>query len=302
MPLIFAAPLQGYTDAPFRKAHADVFGGIDCYFTPFVRAEHGLPRQHDMRDVASALNAGLHVVPQIICRDAAELVMLHDAVVGAGYREIDINMGCPFVPQVRRGRGAGLPGNRDALREIARVMAADTVVSYSVKMRLGVERPDEWRDAVAVLDDVPLRHLCVHPRTARQQYGGELYLDQYQAIKSASRHHIVFNGEIRTPADIAALTEEYAVMIGRGLLARPSLACELQGAPPMPDDRLRAGIIEMHRRICEHYRQTLCGDAQILSRLKPFWDYADENLWGRKMLKSIRKATSIVNYLDIINS
>ncbi|MDO4320456.1 MAG: tRNA-dihydrouridine synthase family protein [Bacteroidales bacterium] len=302
MPLIFAAPLQGYTDAPYRRAHAETFGGIDEYYTPFVRIEHGQIRPHDIRDIISPLNSGLRVVPQIICRDAGELALLRDAVAAAGFHHIDVNMGCPFVPQVRRGRGAGLLAHRDSVFGIARVMAADPEIKYSVKMRLGVERPDEWHETVAALDDVPLRHICVHPRTARQQYRGDLYIDQYQAIKAASRHKIVFNGDIRTIADARRLSDEYALMIGRGLLARPSLAAELSDGNMMSDDRLRAGVLEMHRRLYEHYRSILCGDTQILSKLKTFWDYADETLWGRKMLKSIRKSTGIVNYMDIVNS
>lgn len=38
LPIHFA-PLQGYTDAFYRNAHAACFGGIDSYYTPFVRLE-----------------------------------------------------------------------------------------------------------------------------------------------------------------------------------------------------------------------------------------------------------------------
>ena len=34
LPIHFA-PLQGYTDAFYRNAHAACFGGIDSYYTPF---------------------------------------------------------------------------------------------------------------------------------------------------------------------------------------------------------------------------------------------------------------------------
>lgn len=36
---IHLAPLQGYTDLVYREAHARVFGGVDTYYTPFVRLE-----------------------------------------------------------------------------------------------------------------------------------------------------------------------------------------------------------------------------------------------------------------------
>ena len=33
---LYAAPLQGFTEAPWRNLHQEVFGGIDAYYTPFV--------------------------------------------------------------------------------------------------------------------------------------------------------------------------------------------------------------------------------------------------------------------------
>ena len=31
---LYAAPLQGFTELAWRNAHAQVFGGIDAYYTP----------------------------------------------------------------------------------------------------------------------------------------------------------------------------------------------------------------------------------------------------------------------------
>ena len=30
---LYAAPLQGFTEAPWRNFHEEVFGGIDAYYT-----------------------------------------------------------------------------------------------------------------------------------------------------------------------------------------------------------------------------------------------------------------------------
>ena len=48
LPIHFA-PLQGYTDAAYRQAHACIFGGIDTYYSPFVRVEHGEIRRNGSR-------------------------------------------------------------------------------------------------------------------------------------------------------------------------------------------------------------------------------------------------------------
>ncbi|MDE7388332.1 MAG: tRNA-dihydrouridine synthase family protein, partial [Muribaculaceae bacterium] len=77
---IYAAPLQGLTDAPWRRFHADVCGGVDTYFMPFLRVEKGIVRAKELRDLASELNRGLDVVPQAIFRSVDELALIADAV------------------------------------------------------------------------------------------------------------------------------------------------------------------------------------------------------------------------------
>ena len=37
---IYMAPLQGLTEAPYRNAFEKHFGGVDVYYTPFIRWEH----------------------------------------------------------------------------------------------------------------------------------------------------------------------------------------------------------------------------------------------------------------------
>ena len=48
----FFAPLQGYTDAAYRRFHNETFDGcIDSYYTHFLRVEHGDVRAKDLRDI-----------------------------------------------------------------------------------------------------------------------------------------------------------------------------------------------------------------------------------------------------------
>ena len=63
LPIHFA-PLQGYTDAAYRQAHACIFGGIDTYYSPFVRVEHGEIRRKDIRDINPENNRNIHLIPR----------------------------------------------------------------------------------------------------------------------------------------------------------------------------------------------------------------------------------------------
>ena len=65
LPIHFA-PLQGYTEAIYRNAHATCFGGVDIYYTPFVRLEKGNFRKRDIRDIEPDNNHVPHLVPQLL--------------------------------------------------------------------------------------------------------------------------------------------------------------------------------------------------------------------------------------------
>lgn len=54
-------------------------------------------------------------------------------------------------------------------------------------------------------------------------------------------------------------------------------------------------MLGFHRRLLEHYSSSLCGESQIISKIKPFWEYAEDEI-GRKAWKAIKKATNIAKY------
>ena len=66
------APLQGYTDAAYRRAHWECAGGVGEYYTPFVRIEKGVVRRKDLRDTDPEGNRGVPTVPQVIVRDGKQ--------------------------------------------------------------------------------------------------------------------------------------------------------------------------------------------------------------------------------------
>ena len=134
---------------------------------------------------------------------------------------------------------------------------------------------------------------------ARQQYGGDLRLEEFGALLGESRNPVVFNGEIRTPGDIEEIISRYhetaGVMTARGTLCRPSLAAEYaEGREWSREERLEK-MLCFHRELLDHYTATLCGESQLLSKIKPFWEYAEQEI-GRKPWKAIKKSTNIAKY------
>lgn len=295
------APIQGYTEDVYRRLHQEIFGGVDTYYTPFIRIDHGEVRSKDMRDVRPQFNEGVNLVPQVIASGGDELQRLLDTLIPLGYKRIDINMGCPFPLQTRHGRGAGIMTHIDKVREIADVINTNTVLQFSVKMRLGLDDNNQWKKVVEVLDDVPLIHIAVHPRIATQQYKGELNIGSFEELLNATHHSVIYNGEIKSVEDIKRIEQTYSdrisgIMIGRGMLARPSLAYEYKNGVTLSDAELLTKIRLIHSRLLEHYQAIIPGESQQLNKLRTFWDYMEETI-GRKQWKKIKKAGNMKNYL-----
>lgn len=296
---ILFAPVQGHTDAAYRHFHSSRYTGVDAYYTPFIRLERGDVRSRDLRDAFGELSQSVPTVPQVIFRDERELTTLVAKMKEEGAKKVDINMGCPFPLQTSKGRGAATVRRTECHEAVRRVVEENPDILFSVKIRLGMEDHNEWKPLIQELNSLSLDHIAVHPRVARQQYGGEPDMETFKAIVDQSTNNIVYNGDIRTPEDAHRIVGEFpeicGIMIGRGLLARPSLAKEITSEDTWSRERRLQEMLRFHRILMRHYEDTLCGDHQVFSKLIPFWEYAEEEI-GRKAWKAIKKATNMAKY------
>lgn len=302
LPIHFA-PLQGYTDDVYRRIHHDLFGGITTYYTPFVRMEGGGVRSKDMRDIRPEFNEGVPVVPQIIVKSMKEFKYLVGIIEEKGYQEIDINMGCPFPMQAKHGRGSGLLTHTDIIQEISQSIQEKKHLHFSVKMRLGWESQEEWKPVLDILNDTPLRQITLHPRIGTQQYKGKIDMEAFDEFYARCKHPLIYNGDITTLEDIQSIETTYpnlaGIMIGRGLLARPSLATEYVSGKESPWEARRNQLHEFHNRLMAHYETTTNSEAQVHNRMRLFWEYMEAEI-GKKTYKKIMKAGNLKNYLAAV--
>lgn len=348
---ILFAPLQGYTTATYRKAHLEHAGGVDAYYAPFLRVENGMPRKKDLAELddafsndsalndaalnAQANDAALNAqandvalnaptIPQIIVNSVKEFDILVEALSSKGYREIDINMGCPFPMQVKHHRGAGLLSDPATIREILDTVSKSQI-KFSIKMRLGQDSPSESMALVAMLNDAPLKHITLHPRLGKQQYKGALDFAAFKAFQKECTHPLYFNGETKSIADIVDVQKSFpgiaGIMLGRGLLSNPLLATEYKAyaefaqnsdcnskalqsyldahAQQFAKAQAKA-LIQMHQDIFDDACKKFQGDSQIMSHIQSFWDY-QENRIPKKIFKRIKKSTKIDEYLAAVS-
>ena len=288
---VLAAPLQGVTDNVWRMAQHEVFGGVDTYYAPFMRVERGEVRRKDLRDVDPDRNAGISLVPQILACQPDHAVMMVEALKQMGYTRIDINLGCPFPPIALHRKGSGMMAHPELAEALFKALATVEGVQYSVKMRLGWDSNDQWRDILPLMDIIKPVSIAIHPRTGKQQYKGQLDIEQFEAILASSPWPVIYNGNLRTVEDIALTIQRYptlaAVMVGSGLAANPGML-----APnATPDDYRR-----FHDLLVQGYTQQLNGgEAQLVRHLQDIWQTFLPGT-NRKLFKAIRKSHSLDQY------
>lgn len=295
LPIHFA-PLQGFTESVYRLAHSKFAPGIHTYYTPFLRLEKGEVRAKDLRDLQT--EHPYHLVPQIIVRDVEEYNLLTKAVTELGFKEIDINMGCPYPMQTKSGRGSGILPHPEKVREILDAIST-SIPKFSIKMRLGLTSPEECLQLLPLLNEAPLAHITLHPRVGIQQYKGALDFETFDKFYGECKHPLIFNGDITDLKQIQYIETRYpklaGIMIGRGLLANPVLAAQYAG---LPCSSATETLLKIHADIAADYARRLQGNAQILDKIRPFWTYAD---LPKKIRKKIEKSRTFEEYLEAVN-
>ena len=301
---IYSAPLQGFTEAVWRNVHAAVFGGIDGYYTPFLRYEHGEIRSKDIRDIERKNNSVENLVPQVIAATPDEMRPLLNLIAGEGYSRVDINMGCSFPLQMRKRHGAGLLPYPELVAELMKEVAQHPEVSFSVKMRLGCNSKDEWKELMPILNDAPLRHVTMHPRLGIEQYKKPVDVDAFTEFYTACKHPVICNGDLNSLADINRVEQLFpglkGIMLGRGLLANPALGVEYRTGRELTNAELGNLVRQMHDALMRELTPRLQGNTQFLSKMKPYWEYLLPDMLKRDK-KAILKATTIEKYMNAVN-
>lgn len=295
---IVMAPMEGVGGFVFRNAFDKYFGPIDGYITPFVGK--GSLMNRERRDIDPANNTVSHITPQIMGGNAEGFLKVAEDVAALGYTECNVNLGCPSGTVTGRGRGSGMlkdPVNLDAF---CSEIFEKCPMRLSVKTRIGSDSPEEWPAVLEVLKKYPWESVTIHPRTRLELYQGPIHMDAFELAYKTLEVPLFFNGEIHTVDDVRTIEERFpnieGVMIGRGFLRRPWLACELKGTDK-PDGR---ALIAWHRELVAGYEQYLSGEKSMVCKLKDLWNFMGPGFPGEeKTLKEMKKTNHLSEYLSL---
>ena len=142
---VYFAPLEGVTDSIYRRAHHAMFGGVEKYFIPFISPSESLTfSSREQRAIDPRENAGVPVVPQLLTRDADRFAAMTKLLSDCGYREVNLNLGCPSGTVTAKGKGSGMLRDLGALRAFLDAIFASSALPISIKTRIGYQSIDEW--------------------------------------------------------------------------------------------------------------------------------------------------------------
>lgn len=298
------APLRGVTVRTFRNLHALWFQPPDRAVAPFIPTFAGAKiRPVLLKDIDPDLGQAVPVVPQVIGKDAGQLLTLLRAFKAMGYACADLNAGCPYPFVTKKGRGAGLMRDADAFARLLETGCEEMPGGFSVKVRLGMDTPDLLARRMELINGFPLREVAIHARTARQMYEGKVLLDAFAEALALCRHPVVYNGDIRTRQDFVRLKARFPGitrwMIGRGLAIDPFLIERLRrdDAPAREAVRLKGFLDDYVAANTEE----LYGPVSVLGRMKELWGYLHLVLCqGERVWRSVRICRTMDEYHRVV--
>ena len=288
---IHFAPLQGYTDSIFRKLHTEIFGGVDKYYTPFIRVERGDFRKKDIRELPDETE--LCTIPQIIASTKPEDIEKMVAMLEEkGYKEVNINMGCPFPMIAKHGMGSGLLADKEAVKAMIKVLEAHPSMQFSLKTRLGYDDENQIFEMTDIINSFPFTEVTMHPRIAKDQYSGDINHPKFAEFAKVCKHPLIYNGDVTTLDDINKISTVYptlkGIMIGRGLLMNPALASEYKNGVIVSDKEKKDKSKQLIKNLFTQCEELMNGEEQSVAHVKAYFEYLLPDIEKRNRKKVLK--------------
>ncbi|MDW7709447.1 MAG: tRNA-dihydrouridine synthase [Deferrisomatales bacterium] len=217
--------MAGVTDAAFRQRLRR--NGCRRLYTEMVSAAALHRGNRRTRGYLQVPDGGEDLGVQLFGAVPEELASAAELAQEAGFRHVDLNMGCPVRKVVRTGAGAALLndlGRAEAcLRGLRRVVRG----ILSVKIRAGWDEGSiNFLEVGRLAEASGVDLVTFHPRTRAQGYGGRADWGMVRALAADLSVPVVGNGDVTSAREAAARLFEsgcQGVMVGRAAQGAPWL-------------------------------------------------------------------------------
>jgi len=269
--------MEGIVDHHMRALLTEV-GGFHACVTEFIRViDQRLPDHVFHRYCPELLSggrtaAGVPVVIQLLGGMPEAVAVNAQRAAELGAPGVDINFGCPSKLVNRKAGGAVLLKEPDRVYDIVHAVrkAVPTHIPVSGKIRLGYEDTTLALENALAVEEGGANFITVHARTKVDGYKAPARWQWLAHINDALAIPVVANGDINSLEDyrhcieISGCTD---IMIGRGAIARPDLAQQIQfpNIAPLQWCHIHQLLADVYRRM---RAQPGFKAGQILGRIK----------------------------------
>jgi len=293
---LYAAPLEGLTGYVWRKAHREIYGGADKYFTPFLVANQTFKfKNKEIRDLSQNET---DLIPQMLTEKGENFVRGAENLRAMGYSEINFNLGCPSSTVFSKRKGCGALRDTESLdRMLDEIFESIKDMKISVKTRIGVNDTEEWDEILRIYEKYPIYELIVHPRLREEYYKGEAHREVFLETAKTTSLPLVYNGDVYSHED-PATGYGCPVMIGRGLMGDPAMMRQIKGGPASS----RSEFLDFHERLSDYYGEYMQGDNPVLHHLKEMWTYMGRYLeCDDRTVKKMKKTRTMAEFMGIVS-
>ena len=295
----YFAPMEGLTDSIYRRIHHKYFPGVDRYFMPFISPtiHRSLTHKED-RELPLADSEDFTAIPQVLTKVPEDFLWAAQVCADRGYREVNLNVGCPSGTVVSKGKGSGMLRSADELDRFLDAVFSASPLPISVKTRLGLEKPEDFVNILEIFNRYPISELTVHPRVRKDFYKEPVREEWFRYACETSKNPLCYNGNLITKRQADEIADAYpgveSVMIGRALIGDPGMLS--------PQGTTRDALKQFHDELVEEYTRIFGSRRNAMFRMKENWSLLHKRFEDTDRLwKKLRKTTDYTEFMAISN-
>ena len=287
------APLAGYSDLPFRLLVKQFGCGVGC--SEMVSVKGLAFKNAGTRRLLATCPEDDPMVLQLFGSEAEYFEPVMEKLIGMGYRNFDLNAGCPVRKVLKSGSGCKLMDDLDKLVNLADIMVRKAAEhpeggSVGVKFRLGFNKGEEnFIELGKRLEDIGVDWVTLHPRYGKQMFAGSANWSKLVELKQAVSIPVIGSGDLFTAEDGVRCIKETgidAIMFARGALYDPSIfaryiALRTGKQMPLRDGKGLAKIVREHIRLTRQYE----GDGRSFRKIRSIIPRYAKGLKGIRALR-----------------
>ncbi len=226
-PRFIGGPLDGITDAPFRKLVRE-FSSQELLYTEMrhvgcIANQRGGSLALDFDQLERPLNYQISASSEDFIEAACEKIL------AKGVDMIDLNIGCPAKNVVKSGSGSALMADAPRLKKILTKLRAAIPVPFTLKMRAGFKSKNAVEIA-QLAQDCGVDAIALHPRLQTEFFVGRPDYALAAQVKKSITIPLILSGNVINWTTARLAYEQTGVdgfLIGRGIWAKPWKLAEL---------------------------------------------------------------------------